>query len=112
MNRLHPTGPRWYWGGLILFALALVAYARQHDIAQLYTGYRYSEQEVDQLEERLQSLQEEEQKLQQNVEDLDNDPLAVEAEIRRSKGLVREGETVYRVELPSVPAPQDSQDVP
>lgn len=105
MSRFHVTGWSWYWAALAVLAVALVAYARQHDLPQLYAGYRYSEQEVQQLEERLQALRIEEAKLQQNVEDLDNDPLAVEAEIRRSKGLVREGETVYRVELPPVPAP-------
>jgi hypothetical protein len=36
---------------------------------------------------------------------LDTDPLAVEKEIRRSKGWVREGEKVFRVELPDASAP-------
>lgn len=96
---------RWYWATVALFAVALIAYARQHNFLDLYAGYNYSKQEVQQLEQRLEALQEQEQALKQNVEDLDNDPLAVEAEIRRSKGLVREGETIYRVELPSSLAP-------
>jgi hypothetical protein len=40
---------------------------------------------------------------------LDSDPLAVEAEIRRSKGLVREDEKIFRVELPPAEVPQSKQ---
>ena len=83
----------------------MVAYGRRHDIAGLYSDYRYSQDEVKQLETRLGSLGKEESALRQRVEDLDRDPLAVETEVRRSKGLVREGEKIYRVELPAASAP-------
>ena len=95
----------WYWAAVALFAIGLIAYARRHDIVGLYSGYRYSQKEVKQLEARLDDLRKEESALQQRVEDLDTDPLAVEKEIRRSKGWVREGEKVFRVELPDASAP-------
>ena len=95
----------WYWVAVVLFAAALVAYARRHDIVGLYSGYRYSQDEVKQLEARLDGLRKEESALRQRVEDLDTDPLAVESEIRRSIGYVREGENIFRVELPAGTAP-------
>jgi cell division protein FtsB len=53
----------------------------------------------------LDDLRKEETALERRVEDLDTDPLAVETEIRRSKGYVREGEKIFRVELPTRTAP-------
>ncbi len=95
----------WYWAALALFAIGLVAYARRHDLVGLYSEYRYSQTEVRQLEARLDDLRKEEMALERRVEDLDTDPLAVESEIRRSKGYVREGEKIFRVELPAGTAP-------
>jgi cell division protein FtsB len=110
MRRLHNS---WYWLAPVGFAIALGAYAQRQDLAGLYDEYRYSQDEVRQLEMRLEEVSAREQALKQHVEDLDtNDPLAVEAEIRRSKGLVREDEKIYRIELPPVAAPQSKQAQP
>jgi cell division protein FtsB len=95
----------WYWTALALFAIGLVVYARRHDLVGLYSEFRYSQTEVRQLQARLDDLRKEETALERRVEDLDTDPLAVETEIRRSKGYVREGEKIFRVELPTRTAP-------
>ena len=65
----------------------------------VHAGYQHSGQEVHDLEARLDSLKAEEQALRNNVSGLGDDPLELEAAIRDSKGLVREGETIYRVQL-------------
>ena len=92
---------RWYWLAVLAFVALLAAYARYHDLPGLYAGYRHSEREVRALEQRLESLKAEEEELKHSVEGLKKkDSLAVEAAIRSGRGLVREGETVYRVELP------------
>ena len=88
-----------YWVVLALFLIGLGAYAAQHDLQALYAGYRHSGQEVRDLGARLESLRSEEQALREDVSGLGDDPLEMEAAIRSSKGLVREGETIYRVEL-------------
>ena len=106
MRRLRDS---WYWVCIVAVAVALGLYSQRQDLAGLYREFRYSQDEVRQLEQRLEDLRAEEQALKQHVEDLDNDPLAVEAEIRRSKGLVRSDERIYRVELPPVEAPQSKQ---
>jgi cell division protein FtsB len=90
-------------------AVALGVYAERQNLAGLYEEYRYSQDEVRQLEQRLDDLRADEGALKRHVEDLDSDPLAVEAEIRRSKGLVREDEKIFRVELPPAEAPQSKQ---
>ena len=99
----HRSG--WYRLALAGFGIALFAYAQYHDLFGLYRGYEHSEQEVRALEVRLESLKAEAEALKQSVEGLDNDPLAVESAIRSSKGFVRQGETVYRVELREDSAP-------
>lgn len=106
MRRLRES---WYWLSIVAIAIALGLYAQRQNLAELYRDYRYSQDEVRQLETRLEDLRADEQALKQHVEDLDNDPLAVEAEIRRSKGLVRSDEKIYRVELPPADAPQSKQ---
>jgi cell division protein FtsB len=95
----------WYWAAVALCATGLIAYAQRQGLMGLYSDYRYSQNEVKQLEARLGDLAKQESALRQHVEDLDRDPLAVETEVRRSKGLVREGEKIFRVELPAAPAP-------
>ncbi len=102
----------WYWLSAAMVAVALVAYAQRQNLAGLYDEFRYSQDEVRQLEQRLDDLRADEEALKRHVEDLDNDPLAVEAEIRRSKGLVREDEKIFRVELPPADAPQSKQAQP
>lgn len=89
-----------YWLALMLLVVALAFYARHHDLKGLFSSYTYSEQEVQNLEERLESLQAEKIALEHNVEGLDKDRLTQEAAVRSSTGRVREDETIYKVEIP------------
>ncbi len=98
-------GSGWYWIAMAVVLVGITAYARHHDLMGLYDGYQESEREVGELEVRLESLKIEETALNSSVHGLDTDPLAIEAAIRRSKGFVRKGETVYRVEIPEDSVP-------
>jgi len=89
--------------GVFIFGLAV--YAKFYDLPGLYDEYRYSEHEVEELISRLESLQTEEAVLSSKVLGLDTDPSEMEAAIRAKKGLVREGETVYRVEIDEYSTP-------
>lgn len=91
--------PGWYWIVAVVFIAGLVAYAKYYNLPRLYDEYQYSEREVEDLISRLESLEAEESQLSSKVQDLDTDPLEMEAAIRGKKGLVRQGETVYRVEI-------------
>lgn len=95
-----------YWAAVAACALLMVGIARYHGLTDLFKEYRYSENEVRVLESRLESLQDDAAHLERNVEGLHDDPLAMEAEIRRSKGFVRDGERIYRIQRPADSAPE------
>jgi cell division protein FtsB len=90
----------WYWIGLIILIGLLIAYAEYHDLPKLYTSYQESETDVTVLEQRLEDVKKTKDQLQTHVEELDENPLSVEAAVRENMGHVRKGETVYRIELP------------
>ena len=95
----------WYWIGMAIVLTSLTGYAKHHDLIGLYSDYQHSEREVYELALRLESLKAEEAALNSSVRGLDTDLLAMEAAIRSSKGFVRKGETVYRVEMPEDSVP-------
>lgn len=94
------TSVRLYWTGLIIVVGLLSVYVQRRGLFDLYHSYVDSRETVGTLESRLESTERERATLQREIEDLDNDPLEMEAAIRESKRYVREGETVFRVELP------------
>ena len=88
----------------MLLVIAMVgmvaAYAFHRDFLSLYYDYRGREAEVQALREQVRGAQVLEKELSRRVDDLDDDNVEMEASIRRNKDMVREGETIYRVELP------------
>ena len=91
---------KWYWLALALMLGAVAFYAQQRDVFGLYDQYQESERAVRDLDAQLTAAKAEEAASRKRVEHLERDPLEIEAAIRNGKGLVREGETIYRVELP------------
>jgi len=75
-----------------------VGYVVHRDLAGQYNFYKENEEYVRTMREQLRILTAEEQRLQQHVEGLTSDPIEVEADIRRNKGLVRPGERIVRIE--------------
>lgn len=94
----NPKG--WYWLALVLMAVLLVVYVQRRDFYGLFEDYRQSEGQVESMQGQLDTLEAQEAELKIRVENLNDDPLELEAAIRRSKSLVRDGETIFRVELP------------
>ena len=91
---------RWYWLALIAMAGLLLLYAEHRGLSAKLTEYRDSEAQAEAKRVERDRAVGEVERLTRQVEQLDSDPVEVEASIRRSKNLVREGETIYRVELP------------
>ncbi len=86
---------------LVLAMTGMVAvYALHRDFVGLYHDYRQREAETQALRDRVRGAEAQARELAHKVERLDNDAVEMEAAIRRNKNLVREGETIYRVELP------------
>ena len=48
-------------------------------------------------EEKIRHLKEENKVLRRQIEDLENDPLALEKAMREHLGITKEGETIYRI---------------
>lgn len=109
---MYPARTRWYWAALTLLALAAAAYAQKRDIYALRLDYRASEDEVRMLERELETSSESEAELKQRVSQLHDDPLEMEAAIRDTKRLVRDGETIYRVNVPEPVRTENAQAVP
>jgi len=85
---------------VVAVAGMVIAYAFHRDLFALYQSYRERGAEVQASRDELREAQILEEELSRKVEHLDGDAVEMEAAIRRNKNLVREGETIYRVELP------------
>ena len=87
---------------LLIVAVAglMAAYAFHRDFFALYEHYCERGAEVQASREELRAAKALEEELARKVEQLGGDPVEMEAAIRRNKNLIREGETIYRVELP------------
>ena len=89
---------RLYWLVLILTVAVTVLYAERRHLVSRYLEHERAAQEVHGAYQQCEKLEGDIEVKRQLVKDLRTDPLEIEAAIRRSKGLVREGETVYRIE--------------
>ncbi len=89
-----------YWLALTAAVGACGLYAWRKDLPGRYEEYQRSEQEVHELREEWRAHQKRRDALEERIDGLEHDPVELEAAIRRTRRMVREGETVYRVELP------------
>lgn len=78
----------------------MALYVERRDLYGRYLQYQQERDELQALQGQLDELNKEESRLKDHVGDLGTDPVEIEAAVRRSKHLVREGETIYRVETP------------
>lgn len=93
----------WYLLALLVVVTVLSIYAQRRDLPGLYMNWQASEAQVGELHQRVAGLETQTAALEQRVEYLNSDPVELEAAIRSGKRLVREGERVYRIELPDDP---------
>ena len=91
----------WYWLALVAVIGLLAVYAQRRDLPGVYRDYLKSEDRVRDLEDRMPGLEAEKLRLERSVDYLAGDPLELEAAIREGQGLVRDGETVYVIEMPA-----------
>ena len=91
----------WYWIGLLVIFAGMATYASEKNLITLYHSYQESEEQLVQLDDEIVQLKVQKAKLERKIKGLDTDPLVVEMAIRKNTGHVREGETIYRVEIPA-----------
>jgi len=93
---------------VLVIALALVvAYVHKRDLRGKYEAYQESEKKVEASEHELSDLKSKLEKEEERLENLETDPLEIEAAIRRISHAVRKDEKVFRVE--AVPEPESGQ---
>ena len=95
MKRTDYTG---YWLTLALITALALAYVDRRDLQGRYATYRQTVQTVKEQRQQVESLRETVANKERRVAGMDSDPLEQEANIRRVRRLVREGEIVFRVE--------------
>ena len=93
----------WFWLILLLVAALTAFYVQRRDLPRRYMEYQKSAGDLAQAQQSCAELEDKIEASRQRAEHLGNDPTEIEAAIRRSKDLVREGETVFRIEK----APQE-----
>jgi cell division protein FtsB len=89
-----------------LVALVTVLYANRRNLLGRYLEHEVREDQISAGQQQCEELQKEIDSTRRRVENLDSDPLEIEAAIRRSKDLVRKGEKIYRIETGPGAAPQ------
>lgn len=109
---MYKIGNIWRWAGCAAVLAGALLYAQGRDLYGLHLDYLASEDEVRMLEVELAQSLKAEEGLRRRVNHLEGDPLELEAAIRETKRLVRQGETVYRVRLPERARNQEAIAVP
>ena len=99
-KRERMSARTWYWLALAVVVGLLFVYAQRRDLPGVYGDYLKSDEQVQELEDRLPELEAEKEALERSVDYLGGDALELEAAIRERQGLVRDGETIYVIELP------------
>lgn len=88
----------WYWLVLVLVTAMTVLYVQRRDLPRRYLDYEQGMAELAEAQRQCAELESKIETSRQHAENLGSDPVEIEAAIRRSKHLVREGETVFRIE--------------
>lgn len=97
---MTPKKSGWYWLAIALLMVGLVLYASEHDLPGLYEDHTENTQQLQTLGEKAQRLEREKLQLEQKITGLNSNSVVQESAIRKNTGHVRQGETIYRVELP------------
>ena len=88
----------WYWLVLLVAAVLTLLYAERRNLYIRYMEHVETKKEVLEGQKQCEKLEAEAEATRQRIQHLGTDPIEIEAAIRRSKDLVREGEKIYRIE--------------
>ena len=95
---MDKTGKRLFWLVLLATVALTFVYGVRRELYPRYLDYRAGRAQIDETQRQSQDLQDRIDQARQQVVHLGNDPLELEAAIRLNKGLVRKGETIYRIQ--------------
>lgn len=100
-----------YLLGIVLVGSVAYGYYHQRNIHARYLEFQENEKQIDAVRQDIESLKERVDQVKIRVQNMENDPVEIEATIRRIRRLTRDGEVIFHVEeVPStdvqtVPAP-------
>lgn len=92
------TDLTWYWLTLALVTALALVYIDRRDLQGRYGDYRRTVTTVEEQRQEVELLRKTVAEEEHRAQGMDTDPVEQEATIRRVKRLVREGETIFRVE--------------
>ena len=95
----------WFMLALVLVSALTLWYMGGRRLVERYGGHQQMQQQTQAAKEQVQRLEKEIDNTRRRIEHLGSDPMEIEAAIRRSKDLVREGEKIYRIEKAPGDAP-------
>lgn len=84
--------------GLVLVTAVGYGYARQRNIQARYMEFQQNEKQIESVEQEIEALRQRVEQAQQRVNDMESDPVEIEATIRRIRRLTRDGEIIFRIE--------------
>lgn len=94
-----------YWLALVAVVALMAFYGHERGLHIAYEDFQASDQKVRSMEEQRDGLERHEAELNKRLSGLADDPIEMEASVRKTKGHVREGETIYQVILPDESSP-------
>lgn len=87
-----------YWLALATLIGAVAYYGHVRDLPGRFAEYQQRRQQVEALRDELHAKEMEKASLERRVQDLESDPVEIEAAIREAEKKVRQNETIYRIE--------------
>lgn len=90
---------RTYWLALLLMLVMCIFYVQQRELQARHRDYLHRANQTDAMRDRLEAAQDTAAALERRVDGLATDQVEMERALRE-RNWVRQGETVYRIELP------------
>ncbi len=98
--------------GVVLVTAVSYGYFHQRRIQERYEGLAESQQELDMLRGHVESLRTQVKQTESQVKKMENDPLEIEAAIRRDIGKLKDNEMVFEIKEPSDNIPVQTDKIP
>jgi len=84
--------------GVVLVAAVAYGYAQQRNIRGRFSEFQNNENQVESVKKEIEALKERVEQAKQRVQNMENDPIEIEATIRRVRRLTRDGEIIFHIE--------------
>ena len=85
----------------MLVAAVAYGYAKQRNIHARYLEFNKNEKQIESVRLEIEELKKRVDDAKQRVENMETDPVEIEATIRRVRKLTRDGEVVFHIDAPS-----------